>query len=142
MFMDKSARAPPTAGPRALAPGLLRAPGSDHGRPLSPARLTRLAPARAADDWSDDELEDLGDTLVVPMSMVPTPQVLSSGGNSSVGSEEGAYRASAYNERMARARSATMAQRKSQSGGARAAAARRPALPLPPARARSRRPRP
>jgi len=25
-------------------------------------------------DWSDDDLEDVGDTLVVPM---PTPQVLS-----------------------------------------------------------------
>lgn len=45
-----------------------------------------LAPALSAgmfmqggDEWSDDELDDVNDTLVVPM---PTPQVLSGGGHS------------------------------------------------------------
>jgi len=53
------------------------------------------------EEWSDDE--ELGDDadMVVPM---PQPQVLSAGGNP-VG-ERGDYRASAYNERMARARQA------------------------------------
>ena len=70
-----------------------------------------------ADDWSDDELEDLdvGDTLVVPISMVPTPQVLSNGSGPSGDSDGPGFRASAYNERMARARNATMAQRRTSS---------------------------
>ena len=59
----------------------------------------------------------MGDTLVVPISMVPTPQVLSNGSSSGPSADgESGFRASAYNERMARARNATIAQRKS--GGA------------------------
>ena len=58
----------------------------------------------------------MDDTLVVPISMVPTPQVISNGSGPSADGESGFGRASAYNERMARARNATIAQRKS--GGA------------------------
>lgn len=65
------------------------------------------------DEWSEDELDDLdGETIVVPIDNLPTPQVIS-GPGSSEGDPQ--YRASAYNERMARARQAA---RKS-SGGAR-----------------------
>jgi len=53
------------------------------------------------EEWSDDEDIEGADDMVVPM---PTPQVLSAGGNA--GGGESQYRASAYNERMARARNA------------------------------------
>lgn len=63
-------------------------------------------------DWSDEDLDDVdGDTLVVPISNLPTPQVLSNGAGP-VSSEP--YRASAYNERMARARNAVQTQQHSR----------------------------
>ena len=75
-------------------------------------------------DWSDDELEDVNDeTLVVPMSMVPTPQVLSNGTactNAETSESSSHFRASAYNERMARARNSMQNQRRSNSGESRA----------------------
>lgn len=82
-------------------------------------------------DWSDDELEDLdvGDTLVVPMSMVPTPQVLSRASSSGPSGDAEPFRASAYNERMARARNATMAQRRVSGGMIQANNDNRPARP-------------
>ena len=50
-------------------------------------------------DWSDDELEDVNDEMVVPISMVPTPQVISSGGGGSSFSQEFSEgKAMAYNE--------------------------------------------
>ena len=65
------------------------------------------------DEWSDDEFDD--DTeAVVPISMIPTPQVISSGGSSS-GAADTQDRAAAYNERMARARQAS---KKTGSAGA------------------------
>lgn len=83
------------------------------------------------DNWSDDELEDLdNDTLVVPMTMMPTPTVIS-------GPLEGdpQFRASAYNERMARARNSSMVARRTGSGmiqtnGDRPSSARPPTAPL------------
>ena len=54
------------------------------------------------EEWSDDDELDNSD-LVVPLGSMPQPQVLSAGGGSGADSQ---YRASAYNERMARARSA------------------------------------
>ena len=64
------------------------------------------------DEWSDDEFDD--DTeAVVPISMIPTPQVIS--GGSSSGAADTQYRAAAYNERMARARQAS---KKTGSAGA------------------------
>ena len=51
--------------------------------------------------------------------MVPTPQVLSGGSGPSGGRDYDngmGDRASAYNERMARARNATMAQRRGSGG--------------------------
>lgn len=63
------------------------------------------------EEWSEDDLEDMDET-VVPLP-VPTPQVLS-GGSGAGGSDNG-YRASAYNERMQRARNAA---RKTPSQGA------------------------
>jgi len=67
-------------------------------------------------DWSDDDLEDVGDTLVVPM---PTPQVLSGGGHSMAAgtSDGGNNRTGAYSERMARARNAVQSQRRVSTGG-------------------------
>jgi len=84
-------------------------------------------------DWSDDELEDVGDTLVVPISMVPTPQVLSRGGVGSDRelSEDSGFRASAYNERMARARNATMSSRKMSGGMVQANSDNRPVSSRP-----------
>jgi len=72
-------------------------------------------------DWSDDDLEDFndGDTPVVPMSMIPTPQVLS-------GPNAEPYRASAYNERMARARNSITQVRRQSSGMIQANADSRP----------------
>ena len=70
----------------------------------------------AKDEWSEDELDDLDDSTVVPISNLPTPQVISSGGPSAGGIDT-QLRAAAYNERMARARQAT---RKSSSSGAHA----------------------
>ena len=55
------------------------------------------------DEWSEDELDDVDET-VVPISNLPTPQVISNGATSGA---ETQYRASAYNERMARARQAS-----------------------------------
>ena len=81
------------------------------------AWCSHLPSAPRADDWSDDELETIdGDTPVVPLSMLPTPQVLSNGSSSAVNGGEN--RGSAYNERMSRARNASTLQRKSVSGGA------------------------
>ena len=53
---------------------------------------------------------------VVPVSMMPTPQVISSGGSSS-GAADTQCRAAAYNERMARARESS---KKTGSAGAHA----------------------
>lgn len=73
------------------------------------------------DEWSEDDLDDLDDA-VVPISMEPPkPQVIMSGAGPSDGEPQ--YRASAYNERMARARNAM--NRKPSSGfGARHTRAR------------------
>ena len=65
------------------------------------------------DEWSEDELDEGLDDAVVPLSMVPTPQVISSGG-SSASAADTHFRAAAYNERLARARQAT---KKSNSSG-------------------------
>ena len=68
------------------------------------------------EEWSEDELDDVEESIVVPMSNIPTPQVLSGGSNmGQSGDDNGSFRATAYNERMARARNAT---RKASSGGA------------------------
>ena len=68
------------------------------------------------DEWSDDEFDD--DTeAVVPISMIPTPQVISSGGSSS-GAADTQCRVAAYHERMARAR--LQASKKTGSAGAHA----------------------
>jgi hypothetical protein len=73
-------------------------------------------------DLSGDDLDDLGDDLVVPMAMEPTPQVLSGGRGGGPGVRAGSgesgpgFKAAAYNERMARARSAVKSQRSSSSG--------------------------
>ena len=79
-------------------------------------------------EWSDDDLEDGLDEVVVPMSMVPKPQVLSGGQN--LGASSGTFgsenRASAYNERMERARNAVQNQRKSSASGMMMANADRP----------------
>ena len=66
------------------------------------------------DDWSEDELDDVDETTVVPMSNLPTPQVISGGVSAVGGGADAQYRASAYNERMARARQAS---RKASSSG-------------------------
>ena len=91
-------------------------------------------------EWSDDDLEDGLDDVVVPIdSMVPKPQVLSSGqnlgGSTYAGGSES--RASAYNERMERARNAVQNQRKSSTSGACTplAAAPPPRCRTPPAAA-------
>ena len=68
------------------------------------------------DVWSDDEFDDDAEA-VVPVSMIPTPQVISSGGSSS-GAADTQCRAAAYNERMARAR--LQASKKTGSAGAHA----------------------
>ena len=52
-----------------------------------------------------DEFDDDAEA-VVPVSMMPTPQVISSGGSSS-GAADTQCRAKEYNERMARARQAS-----------------------------------
>ena len=66
-------------------------------------------------DWSDDE--DLGDDVVVPMGL-PTPQLISAGSNhgSTADGSEGFGRATAYNERMARARNSMQTMRRANSG--------------------------
>jgi len=74
------------------------------------------------EEWSEDDLEDMDET-VVPLP-VPTPQVLS-GGSGAGGSDNG-YRASAYNERMQRARNAA---RKTPSQGMIQTNAERPSRP-------------
>ena len=70
------------------------------------------------DEWSDDDLDDV-DEVVVPMSMVPKPQVLSGGQNLGGQYGGGENRASAYNERMERARNAVQNQRKGSTSGTR-----------------------
>ena len=72
------------------------------------------------DEWSDDDLDDV-DEVVVPMSMVPKPQVLSGGQNLGGQYGGGENRASAYNERMERARNAVQNQRKGSTSGTRQA---------------------
>ena len=67
------------------------------------------------DVWSDDDFDDDAEA-VVPVSMMPTPQVISSGGSSS-GAADTQCRAAAYNERMARARESS---KKTGSAGAHA----------------------
>jgi len=63
-----------------------------------------------AQDFSDDELDDVQDDMVVPMDM-PTPQVLT-GPYASGGGDE--YRSNAYNERLSRARNHMAQQRQSK----------------------------
>lgn len=66
------------------------------------------------DEWSDDDIDPAtNDDMVVPVNNLPTPQVISRGGGDAA---ETQYRASAYNERMARARQAS--QRKIPTQGA------------------------
>ena len=66
------------------------------------------------DEWSDDEFDDDAEAVTKEPSMIPTPQVISSGGSSS-GAADTQDRAAAYNERMARARQAS---KKTGSAGA------------------------
>ena len=79
---------------------------------LLPSRTLAESEMFMRDEWSDDEFDD--DTeAVVPISMIPTPQVIS--GGSSSGAADTQYRAATYNERMARARQAS---KKTGSAGA------------------------
>ena len=95
-----------------------------------PQRRPALALRAPAADWSDDDLEEINDIPVVPMP-IPVSTVVNGGSSSSINNANGSV---SYNERLARARNATMAQRRG-SGGAQSG---RPALadfllrPLPP----------
>mmetsp|Transcript_47102 Transcript_47102/g.124187 ORF Transcript_47102/g.124187 Transcript_47102/m.124187 type:complete len:446 (+) Transcript_47102:36-1373(+) len=64
--------------------------------------------------FSDDELDDVENDVVVPMSMVqgPTPVVMS--GPYANAGPDGEHRSSAYNERLSRARSALTQQRQNK----------------------------
>lgn len=61
--------------------------------------------------FSEDELDDVQDDMVVPMTMVqePTPQVLT--GPYASGGADPESRSNAYNERLSRARTALTQQR-------------------------------
>jgi len=67
--------------------------------------------------FSEDELDDVNDDMVVPMSMVEGPKpVVMSGPFASQPQPEMAERSSAYNERLSRARNALTAQRSAKFG--------------------------
>mmetsp|Transcript_8789 Transcript_8789/g.14855 ORF Transcript_8789/g.14855 Transcript_8789/m.14855 type:complete len:497 (+) Transcript_8789:72-1562(+) len=65
------------------------------------------------DAFSEDELDDVGDDLVVPVVSVPTPQVLSgpyAGQQQNANNGDTEYRSAAYNERLARARGSRLSR--------------------------------
>ena len=70
--------------------------------------------------FSEDDLDDVGDDMVIPMSMVPepTPQVLT-GPYATAGAGGDEFRSTAYNERLARARTSLTQQRRSRANSGR-----------------------
>ena len=70
--------------------------------------------------FSEDELDDVENDMVVPMSM-PMPQPVVMSGPYATQPQEGESRSSAYNERLSRARTALTQQRQNKFTGGRPA---------------------